>query len=185
MKFYGFVIVSALLLQVCTALIDPISLSAVGAVTLAYFGLSAAAWGTLAAAAGAGLAGSVLMVNQKLKEEGLPELNESGDALLICTQTGISDSYSDRFLYSSFCNHVVKGHQDCGIRTGSRIKHNGVISRSVCAAADVNSTSSLHHYQTVWPSAKCKLARRDSSKPDFSESSPFHFASCWYKHRDM
>ncbi|KAF9932074.1 hypothetical protein FBU30_009004 [Linnemannia zychae] len=156
----------ALLIQVCTAFIDPISLSAVGAALLSAFGLSAAVWGTLGAGLAAGGVGAIMALNSKLKEQGLPELNDSGDAVFICTGSGTT--YNKNWLKATYCSHVVKDHQGCDVAT-QKYKRAGVDYKRYCAGALVNKTTTVHHYQTVWSSAKCKLAKRDHVVKDFAD----------------
>ena len=140
--------------QACLAFIDPISLSAVGAAVLTYFGLSSAAVGTIAAGLATGGIGALLALNNKLGQEGLPKLDDKGDAVLLCFVDRVTLDLE--FLNNSFCKHVVHDHVGCKINLKGW-DQSGVHYNGVCAASLTNVKTTLHKYDTVWSAAKCKV----------------------------
>ncbi|KAF9585348.1 hypothetical protein BGW38_002804 [Lunasporangiospora selenospora] len=151
--------VALVLLWNCTfvmAFVDPISLSVAGAAVLAYLGASAAVTGTLGALFVTGGVVTVSMINQKLREEKLPELNINGDMLMLCYRDGYSLRRTSE-IKSIFCGYFVSGHTgDCDV-SFEKYRRDGLNLYTACFHAYVNSNTTLQEYETVSDKLNCRV----------------------------
>ncbi|KAF9976455.1 hypothetical protein BGZ65_007827, partial [Modicella reniformis] len=158
------------------AFIDPISLSAAGAAVLAYLGVGSAITGTFAALFGTGVVATVSMINQKLNEKDLPELNENGDMLLLCSKKGYSQHRTTQ-LKREFCNYFVAGHDgDCDI-TFEKYRASGVDLYTACFHAYVNKNSTLRQHFSFSDYLECRVYNKLEDKKFYQDS--------YYKNNDM